>query len=110
MDPVWSTCSILVESLRSSFPPKLGREQAVNQWQALKHTDLIDEFLDSLTNLMWRTGYSKEAAKDKMDCALNKQIGLAWTQTPAQPRSLHEQMVLLRDIGHSLENLGVLNK
>ena len=56
LDPVWSTWSVFVESLRASFATRVGREQAVNQWQELKHMDSIDDFLDSLTNLMWRTG------------------------------------------------------
>ena len=107
---MWSTWSVFVESLRASFATRVGREQAVNQWQKLKHTDSIDDFLDSLTNLMWRTGYSEEVARDKMVRGLNKEIGLAWAQTPQKPRSLHEQMALLRDIGHSLENFRVLNK
>ena len=110
LDPVWSTWSVFVESLRASFATRLGREQAVNQWQELKHTDSIDDFLDSLTNLMWRTVYSQEVATDKMVRGLNKGIGLVWAQTPQKPRSLYEQMALLRDIGHSLENFRVLNK
>ena len=59
---------------------------------------------------MWRTRYSEEVAKDKMVCGLNKEIGLAWAQSLQKPRSLHEQMALLRDIRHSLENFQVLNK
>ena len=110
LDPVWSTWSVFVESLRASFATKVGREQVVNQWQELKHTDLIDDFLDSLTNLMWRTGYSEEVAKDKMVRGLNKEIELLWAQTPQKPRSLHKQMALHRDIGHRLENFPVLNK
>ena len=64
--------------------------------------DSIDDFLNSLPNIWWHTGYSEEVAKDKIVCALNKQIGLAWAQTPQKPRSLHEAMALLKDIGHSL--------
>ena len=41
---------------------------------------------------------------------LNKEIGPVWAQTLRKPKSLHEQMALLRDIGHSLENFEVLNK
>ena len=75
-----------------------------------RSTDSIDDFLDRLTNLMWRTGYTEEVAKDKLIQGLNKEVGLAWAQTPQKPWSLHEQMSLLRDIGHNLENLKVLNK
>ena len=66
LDSVWSTRSVFVESLRASCATRVGREQAVSQWQELKHTDSIDDFLDSLTNLMWRTGYSEEVAKGNM--------------------------------------------
>ena len=52
LDPVWSQWRVFVEFLRSSFATRVGREQAVNQWHELKHTDSIDDFLDSLTNLM----------------------------------------------------------
>ena len=82
----------------------------MNQWQEHKHTDSIDDFLDSLTNLMRHTGYSEEVAKDKMVRGLNKEIALAWAQTPQKARSLHEQIALLSDIGYRLENFGVLNK
>ena len=41
---------------------------------------------------------------------LIQEIGLAWAQTPQKRRSLHEQMALLRDIGHRLQNFRVLNK
>ena len=82
----------------------------MNQWQELKNTDSIDDFLDSLTNLIWCTRYREEVAKDKIVRGLNKEIGLAWAQTPQKPRSLHEQMTLLRHIGHSLENFQVMNK
>ena len=82
----------------------------MNQWLELKHTDLIDDFLDSLTNLMWRTGYTDEVAKDILIRGLNQEVGLAWAQIPQKPCSLHEQMALIRDIGHNLENFKVLNK
>ena len=110
LDPVWSKWSVFVESLRSSFATRVGREQAVNQWHELKHTDSIDDFLDSLTNLMWRTRYTEEIAKDKLNRGLNREVGLAWAQTSQKPRALHEQMALIRDVGHSLENFKTLNK
>ena len=59
---------------------------------------------------MWRTRHSEQVAKDKMVRGLNKEIGLAWAQTAQKLRSLYEQMALLMDIGHSLENFQVLNK
>ena len=77
LDLVWSTWSVFVESLRATFATRVGCKQAVNECQELKHTDLIDDFLNSLTNLMWHTGYSEEVAKDKMVRGLNKELGLA---------------------------------
>ena len=59
---------------------------------------------------MWHTGYSEEVVQDKLVRGLHKEIGLAWAQTLQQPRSLYEQMALLRDIGHSFEKVWVLNK
>ena len=103
LDPVWSMWNVFVESLRASFANRVGREQAVNQWQELKHTDSIEDFLDRLTKLMWWTGYTEEVTKDKLIRGLNQEVGLVWAQTPPKPRSLHEQMALLRDIGHNFK-------
>ena len=92
------------------FATRVGREQAMNQWQELKYLDSIDDFLHSLTNRKWGTRYTEGVAKDKIVHGLNKQIELAWAQTPQKPRSLHEEMALLRDFRLSLENFQVLNK
>ena len=73
---------MFVESQRASFATRVGRQQAVNQLDTLKHTNLIDDFLDSLTNLIWNTGYTEEVEKDKIVWGLNKEIGLACIQTP----------------------------
>ena len=67
LDPVWSKWSGFVEFLRSSVATRVGSEQAVNQCSKLKHTDSIDDFLDSLTNLMWRTTYTEQIAKNKLN-------------------------------------------
>ena len=110
LDPVWSKWSVFVQSLRSRIATRVGREQAVNQWHELKHTDSIDDLLDNLTNLMWHTGYTEEIAKDKLNRGLNREVGLMWAQTPQKPHALHEQMALIRDIGHSPKNFRTLNK
>ena len=67
LDPVWSKWSGFVEFLRSSVATRVGSEQAVNQCSKLKHTDSIDDFLDSLTNLMWRTTYTEQIAKNMLN-------------------------------------------
>jgi len=78
IDPIWSTWDVFVAALRSSFGTKVGKEQAVTQWLNLQHTNSIDEYLDSLTNLMWQTGYPGDIAKDKLVRELNREVGLAW--------------------------------
>lgn len=52
---------------------------------------------------MWRTGYTEEVAKDKMIRGLNKELGAAWAQVVNKPTGLGQQMALLRDMGHSME-------
>lgn len=103
LDPHWARWDTFVSALRSSFSSRVGREQAVTQWAELTHTDSIDDFLDRLTNLMWRTGYSDDVAKDKLVRGLNREIGQAWATYMPKPHSLHEQMAALRDLGHQIE-------
>ena len=78
LDPGWSTWNVFIQSLRASCTTRVGREQAVHQWQELRQSDSIDDFLDGLTNPMWRTGYTKKVAKDKLIRGLNKEVGLVW--------------------------------
>jgi len=82
----------------------VGKEQAITEWLTLQHNNSIDDYLDTLINLVWRAGYPEEVAKDKLIWGLNKEVGLAWAQTPNKPEKLNEQMAMLRDIGHNLEN------
>ena len=51
MDPVWKTWPRFVDSLRSSFSNRISRQQAVQQWEDLRHTNSIDDFLDELVRL-----------------------------------------------------------
>lgn len=63
----WKTWVVFVESLRSSFSKtEVSREQAVTEWQSLKHTTSIDQYLDTLIRLMWRTGYKGAIVEDKL--------------------------------------------
>ena len=75
----------------------------------MKHTDSIDDYLDSLTNLIWPTGYTEEIANDNLNWGLNREVGLVWVLTPQKPSALHEQIALIRDNGHSLKNFKTLN-
>ena len=59
---------------------------------------------------MCRTGYTKEVAKDKLIWDLNQEVGLVYAQMLQEPKSLHEQMALLQDIGQKVESFKLLNK
>jgi len=96
--------------ISSSFGTKVGKEQAITEWLTLQHSNSIDDYLDTLINLVWRTGYPEEVAKDKLVRGLNKEVGLAWAQTPNKPDKLDEQMAMLRDIGHNLESFHFCQK
>jgi len=95
LDPSWQTWSVFVEALHSSFGTKVGKEQAITEWLILQHSTSIDDYLDTLINLVWRTGYPKEVAKDKLVHSLNKQVGLAWAQMPNKLEKLEEQITML---------------
>jgi len=70
----------------------------------LQYNNSIDDYFDTLINLVWRTGYPEKVAKDKLIRGLNKEVRLAWAQIPNKPEKLNEQIAMLRDIGHNLEN------
>jgi len=72
----------------------VSKEQAITEWLTLQHNNSIDNYLDTLINLVWRTGYPEEVAKDKLIRGLNKEVGLAWAQTPNKPEKLNEQMTM----------------
>jgi len=78
LDLSWQTWSVFVEALRSSFGTKVAKEQAITEWLILQHSTSIDNYLDTLINLVWRTGYPEEVAKNKLVRGLNKEVGLAW--------------------------------
>lgn len=100
----------LVEFLRSSFANTVDRKQAVKHEYELKHIDSINDFLESLTNLIWCTTYTEVIAKDMLNRGFNREVGLTCAHTPPTPHNLNGQMVLIRDLGHSLNNFKTLNK
>jgi len=78
LDPSWQTWSIFVEALYSFFGTKVGKEQAITEWLILQHSTSIDDYLDTLINLVWRTRYLEEVAEDKLVHGLNQEVRLAW--------------------------------
>jgi len=74
MDPVWKTWSRFVDSLRSSFSNRISRQQAVQQWKDPCHTNSIDDLLDKLVCLQWRTGYTGNVVKDKLERSLSYKL------------------------------------
>jgi len=104
LDPSWQSWSVFIEALHSSFGTKVAKEQAITEWLTLQYNNSIDNYWDTLINLVWRTGYPEEVVKDKVIRGLNKQVGFSWARTPSKPEKLNEQMAMLRDIGHNLKN------
>lgn len=103
LDPKFATWDYFEASLRSSFGQRITRDQALVEWRNLRHTDSIDDFLDSLTRLMWRTGYEGDVVEDKIKEALNPELAMDWAKT-RKPRELSDQLAMLRDMGHQMED------
>ena len=66
LNPKWREWSTFIEALRSSFSNRVSREQAVTEWHLLKYTNSIDDYLDKLLRLMWRTRYKGQTMEDKL--------------------------------------------
>ena len=66
LNPKWKEWATFVEALRSSSLNRVSREQAVTDWYLLKHTNSIDDYLDKLIRLMWRTDYKGQTVQDKL--------------------------------------------
>ena len=93
-----------MEALRSSFSNRVSREQAVTDWHLLKHMNSIDDYLDKLIRLMWRTGYKGQTVEDKLKRGLNHKLGEDWARVIKKPETVEEQIILLREIGHRMED------
>ena len=104
LDPKWKEWTTFVEALRSSFSNRVSREQAVTDWHLLKHTNSIDNYLDKLIRLMWRTGSKGQRVEDKLKRGLNYKLGEDWARVIKKPETVEEQIVLLREIGHRMED------
>ena len=104
LDPIYATWERFEASLRSSFGERITRDQAVREWHKLRHSDSIDDFIDELNRLMWMTGYEGDVVEDKLKYALNEELGKEWAKVSPKPRLVGEQLALLRDMGHQLED------
>jgi hypothetical protein len=91
-------------ALRASFGNRQTRTNAVKEWNLLRHKSSIDDFLDELTRLMWITGYDDATVKDKIIFSLNEEVGKEWAKTTPKPDGINDQIAMLREIGHRLED------
>ena len=111
VDAQWTTWKHFQQALRDSFGSRVSREQAVKDWEKLRHTTSIDDFLDTLVRLAWRTGYKETTImEDKIRHGLNHELGKQWAQTYPKPKTIGEQIALLRDMGHRLEDFNRTRK
>ena len=104
MDPQYTSWDRFESALRSSFGERITRAQAVREWDRLRHKDSIDDFIDEITRLMWLTGYEMEVVEDKIREGLNNEMVLEWAKVPRKPHEIGEQLALLRDMGHAIED------
>ena len=104
LDPQFASWDRFEASLRSSFGERITRAQAVREWDKLRHRDSIDDFIDELSRLMWLTGYEGEVVGDKIREGLNDTMALEWAKVAQKPREIGEQLVVLRDMGHAIED------
>ena len=95
---------MFVEALRASFSNRVSREQAVTEWQNLKHNSSIDQYLDTLIRLMWRTGYKGAIVEDKLKRGLNARLAKDWARVVNKPETVERQIALVREMGHSMED------
>ena len=104
LDLKWKEWATFMEALRSFFSNRVSREQAVMDWHLLKHTNSIDDYLGKLIRLMWRSGYKGQTVEDKLKQGLNHKLGEDWARVIKKPETVEEQIVLLREMGHWLED------
>ena len=104
LDPQYASWDRFEASLRATFGERITRKEAVREWERLRHTTSIDDFVDEITRLMWVTGFEGQQVEDKIERGLNDVMHLEWAKLPNKPYGIAEQLALLRDIGHSIED------
>jgi len=90
-------------SFWSSFGDRVTREKAVDKWDRLSQTAGVDNILDQIVQLMWKTGYTGEIVDNKISQNLNTDLALDWGKVLVKSPTLHERIQLLRQMGHVLD-------
>ena len=57
LDPQYASWDRFEAAQRATFGEKITRKKAVREWERLRHTTNIDDFVDEITRLMWVTGF-----------------------------------------------------
>lgn len=104
VDPLYATWDYFERALRTSFGQRLTRASYVREWDELKHTKSIDDFVDNLVRLMWLIGYEGAIVEDKIQQGLNEELGKQWSQLWPRPYHIADQLQLLRGMGQRNED------
>ena len=62
-------------------------------------------FVDEINRLMWLTDYEGAIVEDKIKSGLTGELRRGWAKLTTKPHSVAEQLRVLRDMGHALEDL-----
>ena len=73
-DPVWESYERFLQALSASHDERTTRNNAVREWDQLRHTGSIDKFVDSIMDLMWLTGYNDNIVFDKIRIGFNEEV------------------------------------
>jgi hypothetical protein len=104
LDPAYKSWRKFEASLRDSFGGRTDRFACLKEWQALRQTGSIDEFLDEVDRLMWIIDYKDDVVKDKLRLGLASELGREWSKVSPKPDTVGAQMALLREMGHTAED------
>ncbi|KAH0603038.1 uncharacterized protein H6S33_008042, partial [Morchella sextelata] len=105
LDLRWKRWDSFVDAFRAAFGEAISRDDAVAQWNTLTHTAPggIDLFLNTIIQLMWKTGYEGQLVDDKIHNSLLPDLGMSWALFNPKPKSLMERIAALRELGHTHE-------
>ena len=53
---------------------------------------------------MWRISYKEQSVENKLKQGLNHKLGEDWGRVIKKPETVEEQIVLLREMGHWMED------
>ncbi|KAH0613221.1 uncharacterized protein H6S33_009601 [Morchella sextelata] len=99
LDQRWKCWDSFVDAFRAAFGEAISRDNAVAQWNTLTHTARggIDLFLNTIIQLMWKTGYEGQLVDDKIHNSLLPDLGMSWALFNPKPKSLMERIAALRE-------------